>query len=127
MSGRHPFAVAVEKPSPAQAAASSANVVPFYKRGRRLAKLEPIMSARSSRTVMPPPSTATGEGRSGWCRPKGGVIDFAHAYQDRHAVKGPKHRSNENETGLAPTDYAAIAYVIIAVAFYPALTWLFSS
>jgi hypothetical protein len=126
MGGRHPFAFTAEKPSLAQAAVSSANVVPFNKRGRLLAKLEPITSARSSRPVMPPPSTATGGARSGWCRPKGGVIDFAHAYQDRHAAKGPKYRSKENEAGLALTDYAATAYVVLAVAFYPALAWLFS-
>jgi hypothetical protein len=127
MGGRHLLTFTVEKPTPTQAAPGSANVVPFNKRGRLLAKFEPITSARSSKTVMPPPSAATEGGRSSWCGPKGAVIDFARAYRGRQAAKGPEYRSNENETGLTLTDYAAIAYVVMTVAFYPALAWLFSS
>ena len=126
--GRHPLAFTVEKPSPAvQAAPSLANVVPFNKRGRLLAKLEPITSTRSSKTVMPPPSAATEGSTSGWYGPKGVIIDFAHADRGGHAAKGHEYRSNEDETRLTATDYAAIAYVVMTVAFYPALAWLFSS
>jgi hypothetical protein len=121
MGGRRLLTFTVEKPIPAQAVPSSANVVPFNKYGRRLAKFEPIASARSSKTLMPPPSGATEGGRSGWCGQKGAVIDFAHAHRGRHAAKGPEYRSNQNETGLTLTDCAAIAYVVMTVAFYPAL------
>jgi hypothetical protein len=127
MSSGHPLTFTVEKPIPAQAARRLATVVPFNMRGRLPAKVEPITSARSSKTVMPPPSAATEGSRSGWCGPKGVVVDFAHAHRGRHGAKGPKYRSNKNETGLTLTDYAAIAYVVMAVAFYPALAWLFSS
>jgi hypothetical protein len=125
--GRHPRTCTVEKPIPAaQAALRSANVIPFNKRGRLLAKLEPIAASRSSKTMMPPPSAATAGRTSGRCRPKGVVIDFAHADPGGHAAKGHEYRSNENETGLTATDCAAIAYVVMAVAFYPALAWLYS-
>jgi hypothetical protein len=126
--GRRPLTFTVEKPIPAaQAAPSLANIVPFNKRGRLLAKFEPINSTRSSKTVMPPPSTATEGSTSIWCGPKGVIIDFAHADRAGHAANGHEYRSNENETGLTLADYAAIAYVVLTVAFYPALAWLFSS
>ena len=125
--GGHPLTLRVEKPIPAQATPRLANVVPFNKRGRLLAKLEPIASTRSSKTVMPPPSAATKGSTSGWYGPKGVIIDLAHAYRGGHAAKGPQYRSNENETGFMESDNAAIAYVVIAVAFYPALAWLFLS
>jgi hypothetical protein len=126
--GGHPLAFTAEKPiAAAQAAPSLANVVPFNKRGRLLAKLEPIASARSSKSVMPPKSAATEGGTGGWHEPKCVIIDFAHADLGGHATKGHKYRSNENETSLTVTDYAAIAYVLMAVAFYPGLAWLFLS
>jgi hypothetical protein len=126
--GRHPLTFTAEKPMPAaQTAPSLANVVPFNKRGGRLlAKCEPITSTRPSKTVMPPASAAT-EGSTSRYGPKGVIIDFAHANPGGHAAKGHKYRSNENETGLTVTDYAAIAYVVITIAFYPVLAWLFSS
>jgi hypothetical protein len=127
MGDGHPLTFAVEKPIPAQAAPRLATVVPFNKRDRLPANVEPVTSTRSSKTVMPPTSAATEGSRSGWCGPKGVVIDFAHAYRGRHAAKWPKYRSSENETGLTLTDYAAIAYVVMTVAFYPALAWLSSS
>ena len=122
--GGHPLTFMVEKPIPAQAAPRLANVVPFDKRGRLRARIEPVTSTRSWKTGMSPPS-ATTEG-STRDRPKGAIIDFAHAYRGGHAAKGHKYRSDENETGLTATDYAAIAYVVMTVAFYPALAWLFS-
>jgi hypothetical protein len=123
--GGHPLTFTVEKPIPAQAAPRLANVVPFNKRGRLLAKAEPITSTRSSKTVMPPPSAATEGTTSGWYGPKGVIIDFPHAHRGGHAAKGHNYRSDENETGLTLTDYAAIAYIVMTVAFYPALAWLF--
>ena len=125
--GRHPLAFTAEQPIAAeQAALSLANVVPFNRRGRLLAKLERITSARSSKTVTPPPSATTEGDASGWHGPKCIIIDFARADLGGHATKGHKFRSNENETSLTVTDYAAIAYVLMAVAFYPGLAWLFS-
>ena len=126
--GGRPRTFTVEKPVPAaQGAPSSANVVPFNNRGRPFAKFGPITSTRSSKTAMPPPSTATEGSISGWYGPKGVIIDFAHADRGGHATKVHKYWSNENETCLTVTDYAAIAYVVMTVAFYPALAWLFSS
>jgi hypothetical protein len=126
--GRPPLTFTVEKPTrAAQAAPSLANVVRFNNRGRLLAKLEPITSTCSSKRVMPLPSAATEGSTCGCYGPKGVIIDFAHAVRRGHAAKGHKYRSNENETGLTTTDYAAIFYVLMAVAFYPALAWLFSS
>jgi hypothetical protein len=114
--GRQPRTFTVEMPIPAaQAAPSLANVVPFNRRGRPFAKFEPIPSTRSSRST------------SGWNGPKGVIIDFAHADPGTHAAKGHSCRSNENEAGLTAADYAAIAYIVMSVAFYPALAWLFSS
>ena len=125
--GRRPLGSTVKKPIPAaQAAPSSANVVPFNNRGRRLAKFEPIASGCSSK-VMPPPSATAEEGTSGPCGPRGVIIDFPHADRDCHAAKGHKDWSNENEIGLTAADYAAIAYIVMSVAFYPALAFLFSS
>jgi hypothetical protein len=126
--GVHPLTFTVEKPIPAaQAAPGLANVVPFNKSGRLLAKFEPITSARSSKTGMPPPPAATEGTTSGWYGSKGVIIDFAHADRSGHAAKEHKYRSNENETALTVADYAAIAYVVMTVAFYPALAWLLSS
>lgn len=125
MGDGHPLTFTVEKPIPTQAAPRLATVISINKCGRLPAKVEPITFTRSSKTVMLPPSAATEGGRSGSCGPKGVVIDFAHAYRGRHAAKGPKYRSNENETGPTLTDYAAIAYVVMTVTFYPALAWLF--
>jgi hypothetical protein len=123
--GRHPLNITIEKRVPAaQAAPSLANVVPFNKRGRLVAKFEPITSTRSSKTVMLPPSAATEGSTSGWYGPKGVIIDFAHVDRGGHAAKEHKYRSNEDETGCTVTDYAAIAYVVMTVAFYPALAWL---
>jgi hypothetical protein len=125
--GKHSLTFTVAKPIPAaQAAPSLANVVPFNKRSRLLAKFEPT-SARSSKTMMPLPSAVTEGSTSGWNGPKGVIIDFAHADRGNHAAKEHKCRSNENEAGLTAADYAAIAYIVMTVAFYPALAWLFSS
>jgi len=126
--GGRPLTVRIEKPIPAaQAAPRCANVVPFNKRGRLRAKSEPITSSRSPKAVMPPLSAAT-EGRaSGSYGPKGVIIDFAHADRSGHAAQGHKHWSNESETGLTAADYAAIVYVVLSAAFYPALAFLFSS
>jgi hypothetical protein len=77
--------------------------------------------------VMPPSSAATKENTSGSYRPKCVIIGFAHADRGDHAADGHKYRSNEIETGLTVTDYAAIAYIVMSVAFYPALAYLFSS
>jgi hypothetical protein len=122
-----PLTFTVGKPVPAtQAAPSSANVVPFNNRGRPRAKFEPITSAGSSKAVMPS-SAATEGGTSGSCRPKGVIIEFAHADRGGHAAKGHKYRSNENETGLTVADYAAIIYVVMSAAFYPTLAYLFLS
>jgi hypothetical protein len=125
--GGHPLTFTVEKPIPAQAAPSLANVVPFNKRGRLLAKVEPLTSASASKTVMPPPSAATEGSTIGWYGPKGVIIDLAQAYRGGHAARGRRYRSDENETRLTVTDCAAIAYLVMTVAFYPALAWLFSS
>jgi hypothetical protein len=125
---RHPFNFMVENPIPvAQAAPSLANVVPFNKRGRLVAKLEPVTSTRSSRTVMPPPSAGTEGSTSGWCGPKGVIIDFAHVDRDDHAARGHSGRSHVGETGFTATDFVAIVYVAMSVAFFPALAWLLSS
>jgi hypothetical protein len=123
-----PLTFTVGKPIPAtQAAPSSANVVPFNIRGRLRAKAEPLTSTRSSKAVMP--SSAATEGRTSGasCRPKGVIIEFAHADRGGHAAKGHKYRSNENETGLTAADYAAIVYVVMSAAFYPAAAYLFLS
>jgi hypothetical protein len=73
---------------------------------------------------MLPSSAATEGSTSGWYGPKGVIIDFAHVDRGGYAAKGHKYRSNEDETGCTVTDYAAIAYVVMTVAFYPALAWL---
>jgi hypothetical protein len=126
--GRHPLTFKVEKSIPtAQAAPGSANVVPFKKRGRLLAKFDSLTPTRSSKTVMPPPSAATEGSTSGWHGPKGVVIYFARTDRGGHAAKGHKYRLDENETDLTATDYAAIAYIVMTVAFYPALAWLLLS
>jgi hypothetical protein len=125
--GGRPLTFTVEKPIPAaQAAPSSANVVAFNNRGRRRVKLEPTTSTWSSRKERPPPSAATEGSTSGPCGPKGVIIDFPHADRGCHAAKGHKYSSNENETGLTAADYAAIAYIVMSVAFYPALAFLFA-
>jgi hypothetical protein len=125
--GVRPFAFTVEKSMPAtQAVPNSPTVVPFNKHVRLLAKFESITSTGSSRAV-PPPSAGTEGSPSGWYGPKCVIIDFAHADRGLHAAKGHDYRSSENETPLTVTDYAAIAYVVMAVGFYPALAWLFSS
>ena len=131
--GARPFTFTVEKPIPAaQAAPSSANVVSFNKRGRPRAKFEPITSTRSPKVVMPP-SSAASEGcasdscGSDSCGPKGVIIDFAHADRGGHTTKGHKYRSNESKTALTLVDYAAITYVVMSAAFYPALAFLFLS
>ena len=126
--GVHPLTFTVEKPIPApQAAPGLANVVPFNKSGRLLAKFEPITSARSSKTGMPPPPAATEGTTSGWYGSKGVIIDFAHANRGGHAANGRRFRTNENEAGLTVADYAAIAYAVMSAAFYPALAFLFLS
>jgi hypothetical protein len=125
---RHPLICALEQSIPAvQAASSLANVVPFSKRGRPLAKFEPITSTRSSKTEIPLPSTATEGSTGGWYGPKGVILDFPHADRRGRVTKEHKYRPNESERGLAVTDYAAIAYVVMAVTFYPALAWIYSS
>ncbi len=120
--GKHPLAFAVEKPiAAAQAASSSANVVPFNNLGRRRAKFEPVTSTWTSKNGKPPPSAATEGSLSGPRGTKGVIIDFPHADQGGHAA------TNGNDTGLTAADYAAIAYVVISAAFYPALAFLFWS
>jgi hypothetical protein len=112
-----PLTFTVEKPSPAaRAAPSSANVVSFNKRSRPRAKFEPIA-----------PTAAAGGRTSGSCGPKGVIIDFAHAVRGGHATKRHDSRPNESETALTLADYAAIAYVVMSAAFYPALAFLFLS
>jgi hypothetical protein len=96
------------------------------KTARLRAKFEPITSAHSSKAAMPS-SAATEGGTRGSCRPKCVIIEFAHADRSCHAAKGHKYRSNENETGLTVADYAAIVYVVMSTAFYPALAYLFLS
>jgi hypothetical protein len=126
--GSRPLGFTVGKPIPAaQAAPSSANVVSFNRHGRPRAKFEPITSSRSSKVVMPPSSAAVEGGTSGSYGPKGVIIDFAHASRGGHAAKGHKFRAKKTETDLTVADYAAIAYVVMSVAFYPALAFLFSS
>jgi hypothetical protein len=126
--GWRPLTLTVEKPIPAaQAAPNSANVVPFKSRGRLRAKFEPITFTRSSKKVMPPPSAATEGSTSGSYGTRGIIIDFAHANPGGHTAMEHKFHTNENETGLTVADYAAIAYVVMSVAFYPALAFLFSS
>ena len=121
--GRRPLTFTVEKPIPAaQVAPSSANVVAFNNRARPLAKFEPITSTRSSKKV-PPSSVATEGSTSGSFGPKGAVIDFAHA--DRGGAKGHKCPSSASETGLSGADCVAIAYIVMSIAFYPALAFLF--
>jgi hypothetical protein len=126
--GSRPLTFTVGKPIPAaQAAPSSANVVSFNKRGRPRAKFEPITPTRSSKVVMPKSSAAAEGSASGSYGPKGVVIDFAHANRGAHAAKGHNFCTNENETDLTVADCAAMAYVVISVAFYPALAFLFLS
>jgi hypothetical protein len=125
--GRHSLTPTVGMPIPAaQSAPSLANVVPFTKRSRLLPKVQPIPSTRSSKAVMPPSAPTEGS-TSGWRRPRGAIIDFAHAYRGGHAAKGHEYLSDENETSLTATDCAVMAYVVVTVAFYPVLAWLFSS
>ena len=122
---RHSLPATVGMPIPAaQPASSLANVVPFTKRGR-LAKREP-KSTRSSKTAMPLPSAPTAGRTSGWDRPKGVILDFAPAYRGGHVAKAHEYPSNENEPALTVSDGAAIAYVVVAVAFYPVVAWLLS-
>jgi hypothetical protein len=126
--GEYPFNFTVEKPiRAAQAAPSLVKVVPFNRRGRLLARFEPATSTRSPKTVILPPSVATEGSTSGWYGPKGIIIYFAHTDRGRQAAKGHKCQSNADETGLTITDYVAIAYVVMSVAFFPALAWLLSS
>jgi hypothetical protein len=77
--------------------------------------------------VMPPSSAAAEGCTSDSCGPKGVIIDFAHADRGGHTTKGHKYRSNESKTALTLVDYAAIAYVVMSAAFYPALAFLFLS
>jgi hypothetical protein len=126
--GGRPLNFTVEKPIPAaQAASGLANVVPLNKRGRLLAKHGPIISTRSSKTVMPTAPIATQGGASGWCGPKDVIIAFAHVDRGGPAAEGDECRSNASETGLTVSDYVAMAYVFISAAFFPALAWLLSS
>ena len=123
-----PLTLTVEKPIPAaRAAPSSANVVSFNKRSRPRAKFEPIAPTRPSKVRIPPSSAAAAGRTSDSCGPKGVIIDFAHADRGGHATKGHNSRPNESETGLTLVDYAAIAYVVMSAAFYPALAFLFLS
>jgi hypothetical protein len=123
--GSRPLTFTVGKPIPAvqQAAPSAANIVQFNKRGRPRATFEPTTFTRSSKVTMPR-SSAASEGRTNSSYgPKGVIVDFAHS--DGHTTKGHKYRSNESETSLTFADYAAMAYVVMSVAFYPALAFLF--
>jgi len=125
--GSRPLAFTVGKPIPAvQAAPSSANVVSFNRHGRPRAKFEPITRTRSSKSVRPTSSAAAKGGTSGSYEPNGVIIDLAHANRGGHAAKGHRFRTNENETDLTVADYATIAYVVMSVAFYPALAFLLS-
>ena len=122
-----PLTFTVEKPIPAtQTVPRSAKIVPFDNRGRLRHKFEPITSTHSSKLVMPS-AAATEGGASGSCRPKGVIIEFARADQGGQAAKGHEYRSAESETGLTLADYAAIVYVVMSAAFYPALIYLLSS
>jgi hypothetical protein len=124
--GSRPLTFTVGRPIPTeQAAPSTANVVQFKKRGRPRAKFESVTSTRSSKAVMPPSSTTAEGGTSGSYESKRVIIDFAHTGRDGHTTKGRKGRSNESETGLTLADYAAMTYVVMSAAFYPALAFLF--
>jgi hypothetical protein len=115
MSSR-PLTFAAGRPIPAaQAAPSSANVVSFNKHGRPRAKFGPKL----------PSSIAVQGSTCGSYEPKSVIINFAHANRSDHAAKGHRFRANENETDLTVADYAAMAYVVMSVAFYPALAFLF--
>jgi hypothetical protein len=103
--GKWSLTFAVEKPTPAaQAAPSSAKVVPFNKRGRLLANFEPTTSPRTSEKMMPPPSAAIDGSTSGSYGPRVVIIDFAHADRDGHAAKRHEYWSSENETDLTAAD-----------------------
>jgi hypothetical protein len=126
--GSRPLTFTAGRPiSAAQAVRSAPNVVPFNRRGRPRAKFEPITSACSSKVAMPPSLTVDEEGISGWYGPKSVIVDFAHSHRGGHTTSGDEYWSNESETGLSLADCAAIAYVVMSTAFYPALALLFSS
>jgi hypothetical protein len=127
--GIHSLTFEAEKAVPAaQVAPNFANVLPFNNRVRLLAKYQPVTSsseARSPKKVTRPLLAGT-EG-SGWSGPKGVIIDFAHANQDWRATQEREYLSSEKRAGLTAMDCAAIAYVALSAAFYPAMAWLLSS
>jgi hypothetical protein len=83
------------------------------------------MSTRSSGAVIPPSSAAAEGSTSRSYRPKRVIIDFPHTGRGGHTTKWHKYQSIGRETDLTLADYAAMAYVVMAVAFYPALAFLF--
>jgi hypothetical protein len=124
--GSRPLTFTVGTPIPAaRAVPSPTNVVPFNERGRPRAKFKLITSTRPSKAAIPSSSAAAGGSTSGSYSPKGVIIDFPHTDRGGHATKWHKYQSIENETGLTLADFAAMAYVVMSVTFYPALAFLF--
>jgi hypothetical protein len=124
--GSRPLTFAVGRPIPAaRAAPSLTNVVPFNERGRPRAKFKPVTSTRSPKAAIPPSSAAVEGSTRGSNGPKGVIIDFAHTDRGGHTTKSHKYQSIESEAGLTLADYAAMAYVVMSAAFYPALAFLF--
>ena len=95
----------------------------------RLAKIgaAPLTSEWSSVTAaIRPVPAATGESAIDRSAPSAVIIDFARARSSSHAARVGEESSNENHNGLTLTDWAAIGYVFVATAFYPALAWFFT-
>jgi hypothetical protein len=112
--------------STARAASGSTVLVPFSYRGRRPAKVgpAPLTSEWSSaKAAIRPVPAATGKFAADRFAPSGIIIDFAQVRRSGHAARIREERSNENQNSLTLADLAAIVYVTMATALYPALVW----
>ncbi len=118
-----PLTLTAERSIPGlPAARSSASIVPLS-RGLRPAKPRPVNIGSEQRSA----AAAIEAGTRGWPDPGGVIIDLACAARDRHSTQQNEDSSIEKRAGLRPADLAVMAYVLVSVAFYPAMMWLFAS
>jgi len=56
-------------------------------------------------------------------RPGPVIVDFADARKSGRAKRIRQQSSNNSQAGITLVDLAALVYVVMAAAFYPALAW----
>ena len=123
----HFHRLANQSTSAVRAGSGSAILLPFSNRGRRRAEIRPTpfnSEWSGAKAAIRPVPAVTEEISTERLRPSGVIIDFAKACGISHAPLFRNESSNESQGSLTIMDSVAIIFIIMTMAFYPALAWL---